>query len=58
MPIENNTEGAVGATLDCLSKFSGIKIVAELYVDIHHSFVSINEKFKRDKANLFTSARV
>jgi len=43
VPIENNTEGAVGATLDCLSKFSDIKIVAELYVDIHHSFENLKE---------------
>ena len=49
VPIENNTEGAVGATLDCLSKFDDIKIVAELYVDIHHSFVSINENLKEIK---------
>ena len=49
VPIENNTEGAVGATLDCLSKFDDIKIVAELYVDIHHSFVSINEELKEIK---------
>jgi len=49
VPIENNTEGAVGATLDCLGKFDDIKIVAELYVDIHHSFVSINENLKEIK---------
>ncbi|EJP74849.1 MULTISPECIES: prephenate dehydratase [Campylobacter] len=46
VPIENNTEGAVGTTLDCLRKFEGIKIVAELYLDIHHSFVSISENLK------------
>ncbi|MCD8213062.1 MAG: prephenate dehydratase [Campylobacter sp.] len=46
VPIENNTEGAVGATLDCLRKFEGIKIVAELYLDIHHSFVSVSENLK------------
>ncbi|MDR1554601.1 MAG: chorismate mutase, partial [Campylobacteraceae bacterium] len=31
VPIENNTEGAVGVTLDCLGKYQNIKIVAELY---------------------------
>ncbi|MBR8461812.1 prephenate dehydratase [Campylobacter sp. faydin G-24] len=46
VPIENNTEGAVGTTLDCFRKFDGIKIVAELYLDIHHSFVSISENLK------------
>ncbi|WP_297573686.1 prephenate dehydratase [uncultured Campylobacter sp.] len=40
VPIENNTEGAVGATLDSLGKYDNVKIVAEIYMDIHHSFVS------------------
>jgi len=40
VPIENNTEGAVGATLDCLRKYEGVKIVAEIYMDIHHCFAS------------------
>lgn len=46
VPIENNTEGAVGVTLDCLAKYEKIKIVAEIYMDIHHSFVSLNENLK------------
>ena len=46
VPIENNTEGAVGATLDCLRKFEDIKIIAELYLDIHHSFVSTAQNLK------------
>ena len=40
VPIENNTEGAVGVTLDCLRKYDSVKIVAEIYMDIHHSFAS------------------
>lgn len=40
VPIENNTEGAVGITLDCLKKYEKVKIVAEIYMDIHHSFAS------------------
>ncbi|CAD7286225.1 prephenate dehydratase [Campylobacter suis] len=44
VPIENNTEGAVGATLDCLPKFENVKIVAEIYQDIHHSFASISDR--------------
>ncbi len=45
VPVENNTEGAVGATLDCLARFDadGVKIVAEIYADIHHSFASLCE---------------
>lgn len=43
VPIENNTAGAVGITLDCLSKYTELKIYAELYMDIHHSFVSLNK---------------
>ncbi|NLC27800.1 MAG: prephenate dehydratase [Campylobacteraceae bacterium] len=40
VPIENNTEGAVGETLDCLDLYDGVKIVAEIYMDIHHSFAT------------------
>ena len=39
VPIENNTNGFVGETLDELSK-TDLKIVAELYMPIHHSFVT------------------
>jgi len=45
VPIENNTEGAVGITLDCLGKFSSL-IVAEMYMDIHHSFATNCENLK------------
>ena len=48
VPIENNTEGAVGATLDCLGKFDS-KIVAEIFLDIHHSFATIAEELKSIK---------
>ncbi|PID48195.1 MAG: chloride transporter [Proteobacteria bacterium] len=46
VPIENNTEGAVGVTLDCLRKYDKIKIVSELYMDIHHSFASCVDTLK------------
>lgn len=49
VPIENNTEGAVGITLDCLGKNKDIKIVAELYMDIHHSFATFSEDIKKIK---------
>jgi chorismate mutase/prephenate dehydratase len=45
VPIENNTEGAVGITLDCLGKFNSL-IVAEIYMDIHHSFATKCENLK------------
>ena len=48
VPVENNTEGAVGTTLDCLGKFSA-KIVAEIYMDIHHSFATVCENIKQIK---------
>ena len=48
VPVENNTEGAVGTTLDCLGKFSA-KIVAEIYMDIHHSFATACEDIKKVK---------
>ena len=40
VPIENNTEGIVGVTLDSLRKYD-VKIVNEIYMDIHHSFASV-----------------
>ena len=42
IPIENNTEGIVGVTLDSLRKYD-VKIVNEIYMDIHHSFASLCE---------------
>ena len=49
VPIENNTEGAVGITLDCLGKYAELKIFGEIYMDIHHSFVGMNENLKEIK---------
>jgi chorismate mutase/prephenate dehydratase len=46
VPIENNTEGVVGITLDCLGKYEEIKIAAEIYMDIHHSFATFAEDVK------------
>lgn len=53
VPIENNTQGEVGVSLDCLGKFNQIKIVAEIYMDIHHCFVGINENIK-DIAKIYS----
>lgn len=39
IPIENNTEGIVGETLDFLGE-KDVSIVAEIKMDIHHSFAS------------------
>ncbi len=39
VPIENSRDGIVGETLDYLAK-SSVKIVAELYMPIHMSFVT------------------
>ncbi len=39
VPIENSKDGVVGETLDLLSQ-STVKIVAELYMPIHMSFVT------------------
>ena len=48
VPIENNTEGIVGTTLDCLRKYS-VKIVNEICIDIHHSFASIQDDLQNIK---------
>jgi chorismate mutase/prephenate dehydratase len=48
VPIENNTEGVVGITLDSLKKY-GVKIVAEICMEIHHSFASLQDDLKKIK---------
>ena len=48
VPIENNTEGVVGITLDSLKKYN-VKIVAEICMDIHHSFASLEEDVTKIK---------
>ena len=45
VPIENNTEGAIGTTLDSLGEHSSL-IIAEMYMDIHHSFASLSDNLK------------
>ena len=48
VPIENNTEGIVGITFDSLKKYN-VKIVNEIYMDIHHSFASFCEDITKIK---------
>jgi chorismate mutase/prephenate dehydratase len=48
VPIENNTEGVVGITLDSLKKYD-VKIVAEICMDIHHSFASLANSLEEIK---------
>jgi chorismate mutase/prephenate dehydratase len=48
VPIENNTEGVVGITLDSLKKYN-VKIVSEICMDIHHSFASIQDDLTKIK---------
>jgi len=48
VPIENNTEGVVGITLDSLKKY-GVKIVAEICMEIHHSFASLQDDLTKIK---------
>jgi len=45
VPIENSRDGIVGETLDYLAK-SSVKIVAELYMPIHMSFVTKAHKIE------------
>ena len=46
VPIENSRDGIVGETLDYLAK-SSVKIVAELYMPIHMSFATKEEKLEK-----------
>ena len=45
VPIENNTNGIVGETIDNLANHtnSAQKIIAEIILPIHHSFASLSE---------------
>ncbi len=45
IPIENNTDGVVGETLDILGE-SDLKIVAELLMPIHHTFATKCDSLK------------
>jgi chorismate mutase/prephenate dehydratase len=46
--IENGNEGIVGETINGLKKYD-LKIVAEVVLSIHHSFVSTQEDLKKIK---------
>ncbi|CAA6812961.1 MAG: Chorismate mutase I (EC / Prephenate dehydratase (EC [uncultured Campylobacterales bacterium] len=48
VPIENNTDGIVGSTIDSLLKYD-VKIVASMKMDIHHSFASTANDIKSIK---------
>jgi len=43
VPIENNTYGQVGLTLDNLLKYQ-ISIIGEICINVHHSFASITDE--------------
>ena len=45
LPIENSSNGVVGETFDLLEK-TELKIIAEVYISIHHSFVSLSSNIK------------
>jgi chorismate mutase/prephenate dehydratase len=45
LPIENSSNGIVGETFDLLEKTS-LKIIAEVYISVHHSFVSLSGTLK------------
>lgn len=45
VPIENNTNGQVGLTLDNLLQHE-VYIVGEICIDIHHSFASVADDLK------------
>ncbi len=45
VPIENSSNGIVGETFDLLER-TDTKIVAEVYISIHHSLVSLNNSIK------------
>jgi len=48
IPIENSGNGVVGETFDMLEK-TKLKIIAEVYISVHHSFVSSCSDIKNIK---------
>lgn len=48
VPIENNTNGVVGETIDNLANLD-LKIIAEIILPIHHSFASLSENLSEIK---------
>lgn len=46
VPIENNTEGAIGVSLDCLRTYEDIKVTGEIYIDINHYLASASSDIK------------
>ncbi|MGA1933563.1 chorismate mutase [Arcobacter sp. YIC-464] len=45
VPIENSSNGIVTDTINCLNKYD-LKIIAEVVLDIHHTFASTCDKVK------------
>lgn len=41
VPIENNTQGGIGASFDALEKYENIKIIGEIYLDINHTLCGV-----------------
>ncbi len=54
VPVENNTEGTVGLTLDCLNKYESVKIIGEVFRDIHHCFATANEPHTKGVKKIFS----
>ncbi|MGX3010064.1 bifunctional chorismate mutase/prephenate dehydratase [Helicobacter sp. 23-1044] len=52
LPIENNSNGIVGESLDFLSKYN-VKIIAEASLAIHHSLAS-NEKLLKNIKKIYS----
>jgi len=46
IPIENSSNGIVSDTINCLDEYS-LKIIAEVMIDVHFSFATVNEDMKQ-----------
>ncbi|MDQ7047855.1 MAG: chorismate mutase [Sulfurovum sp.] len=46
IPIENSSNGIVSDTINCLDKYD-LKIIAEVMIDVHLAFATINEDIKK-----------
>jgi len=46
IPIENSSNGIVSDTINCLDQYD-LKIIAEVMIDVHLAFASINDDIKK-----------
>jgi len=47
IPIENSSNGIVSDTINCLDSYDSLKIIAEVMIDVHLAFCTLNEDISK-----------